>query len=233
MTRINNTLKITLLSLFATQISFAYAVDCALDKKGYFTTKSWTGSCLDGLITGEGKGIFINNLSKEALPANREETIIGKFVNDSFKSGVIGSAYNVSSVSSNQYAHILYLTARSTIYPIDAARDESGLEIAYVSIQNSNILSRNSRWTHFPAGSISSPEINFDEAINRLYKYASQKNISGMDKDTFLSMVIEADYKKEIAIKEQMRDDPPVTGIKLSLDREGKSTKKSKKKTTN
>lgn len=214
---------------FATSV---FAGDCNMQSPGrytQYTVKSWTGSCANGVISGDGKGVFVNNIIRNANLGDGEEIIVGKFTGglDSQSNGTIGSGYVVTK-SINQYAHVLYFSSKPAIGGISSDNDENGKPIAYTCFQSSNILSRNSMCSQQLS---KGGDISFDEVVNKLYQYASQRNIKGMDKETFLSLVIEADYKKDIARREIMKDDPPVAGITLSLGGDdAKPAKKSKKK---
>jgi hypothetical protein len=216
-----------LLIMFCSQS--VYAGDCALEKEGKYTNysvKSWTGDCTSEIVSGDGKGVFINNIIKNANLGDGEEIFVGRFSNNnSFINGVVGPAYQVTK-SGNNYSHALYFNSKPGLGLSVADNDENGKPFVYLCFQKSNVLSRSATCSQIGSNN----QISFDEAVNRLYQFSNKKNIQSMDKETFLSLVIEADYKKDLAKRELMKDDPPVAGITLSLGDDAKPSKKSKKK---
>ena len=66
----NNIFKIVLVSIFATQISFVFAADCAT--KEYIMT-NWTGQCVNGKTQGQGSGRANYNAENYSID------VVGKF----------------------------------------------------------------------------------------------------------------------------------------------------------
>lgn len=219
--------KIVLYCLVFMCAPSSFAADCAFDKNGSHVVKSWTGSCEAGIVSGDGKGVYSGKFGRKE---KYEQLFVGKFVgeNGNAEFGTQGPSYTLQEGKfSSKYNHYLYFSSNPSLNSLHDM-DDNNLPFTFVAYSDSSKLSRTTRFNQMFTQA--DKTLSFDEVIEKLYKRSSSKNIPSMDKEKFLSLLLEEEYKKEQLAKEVMRDDPPVAGIRLSLGGGGDSSVKTKKK---
>ena len=192
----------------------SFGADCSFGDKGSVKLISWTGNCENGIASGDGRAVFLD------VNTGNEITVVGRIESNQKNntSGFTGLMYLDKKMKPD--GHLLQLAASSrasTGWDFDYDENDKSKQMSFI-IPDLYIYkpSRNSRFIRYFT-SVNSQTYSFDEVLEKLLNHLSNKNTPSIQKDKFLSILFEEDYKKEQVAKELMRDDPPVIGVTLSL----------------
>lgn len=209
--------KIILIAFMFCFSAGAFAQDCLLREKYEFRMFGWTGSCVGGVVRGEGTG------------KTSYDTVIGKFEVYQWGTEQTGFYYEARNVDGRK---------RIEAYKNDDVSSGSnyGKTLIYqfeCAEGCSPYISKNSLWVNTGSSSHSGTKVPLETLLNVQYAELRKMGVSTMTPEVFKSYLLAEE--RQVAMAEQrkldMVEDSPVAGITLSLGGDdAKPAKKSKKK---
>ena len=208
--------KNVLLYLVLLCVSNAFAADCLLREKYEYQMFGWTGSCVGGVVRGEGIG------------KTSYTTVIGKYEGYQWGTEQTGFFYEYSPAFGRK---------RIEAYKNDDVSTGSNygktLIYRFECVEGCTpYISKNSLWVNTGLSSSTGTKVPLETLLNVQYGELRKMGVSTMTPEVFKSYLLAEE--RQIASAEQrkldMVEDPPVAGIKLSLSGKDNSTVKTKKK---
>lgn len=201
----------------------AFAADCLLSEGYDFRMFGWTGSCVGGVVRGEGAG------------KTTYTTVIGKYEVYQWGTENTGFFYEYSPA---------FGTKRIQAYENDDVSKGSayGRKLVYQfeCVEGCTpYVSKNSLWVNTGSSTYKDHKVPLETLLNVQYAELRKMGVPTMTPEAFISYLLAEERQLEAAEvrKLDMVEDPPVVGVRLSLggaSNDGvKPKRKSKKKLTN
>lgn len=208
--------KIVLLCLAFLYATSAFAADCLLREKYEFQMFGWTGSCVGGVVRGEGTG------------KTTYATVIGKYEVYPWGTEQTGFFYEYSPGSGTKKIEAYQNHDGST-----GRSYEKTLIYRFECVEGCTpYISKNSLWVNTGSSTYKDYKVPLETLLNSQYTELRKMGVSTMTPEVFKSYLLAEE--RQVASAEQQKldmvEDPPVAGITLSLGGEAKPKKKSKKK---
>lgn len=192
----------------------AFAQDCLLREKYDFKMFGWSGSCVGGVVRGEGTGktTYTTVIGKyEVYEWGTENTGLFYEYSPAFGTKKIEAYKNDDVSTGSNYG-------RTLIYQFECVEGCTPY------------ISKNSVWLN--TGSSTGTKRSLDSLLNMQYGELRKMGVSTMTPEVFKSYLL-AEERQLLAAEQKkidMVEDPPVKGVTLSLGDDAKPAKKSKKK---
>lgn len=194
----------------------AFAADCLLREKYEYQMFGWTGSCVGGVVRGEGTG------------KTSYTTVIGKYEVYQWGTEQTGFFYEYSPAFGSKKIEAYKNDDVST-----GSNYGKTLIYRFECVEGCKpYISKNSLWVNTGSSSSTGTKIPLETLLNVQYGELQKMGVSTMTPEVFKSYLLAEE--RQIASAEQrkldMVEDSPVAGITLSLAGKSKPTKKPKKR---